>query len=170
MTCQTWKSGKAIRPFFFFADLVTNINHNTRGGGWALRTRRQIVLRGQVWILHGFVSSCLLIGNYYCGVRNFWKLFLADLNLFLERLNDAARETNQTTNAFWWCVHLQRKIEVQSCDKVSSFPGVTARNLIYCRNRFPPQGSSRINHHCSCILMRTCKQQFSRMSVFFIHW
>jgi len=57
-------------------------------------------------------------------------------------------------------VHSQRKVEVQHYDKRSSFPGVTDRIFIFCRhfNQFPPQGGNRIDHHCSCILMRV--QQF----------
>jgi len=49
-----------------------------------------------------------------------------------------------------------RKVEVQYCDKRSSFPGVTARNVkdFTYFDRFPSQEGGRICCHCSCILMR----------------
>jgi len=46
--------------------------------------------------------------------------------------------TNQTTNTMKVCSH--RKVEVQYCDKRSSFPGVTARSvMIFTYINFHPK-------------------------------
>ena len=85
-----------------------------------------------------YVSS-LLMGDYYCGVRQFWLQFIWPSRTetrFLSPkscLNDAVmaimlHQSNHQCFLMKVCSH--RKVEVQYCDKRSLFPRDTARNVM----------------------------------------
>jgi len=110
--------------------------------------------------------NTLVMGNYYCGVRNFWKSFFCSWQRkthFWARnpvWHNAATAIVlcQSTNAFflWWYTRRGRlKCNILIKD-YHFLELVAAHNLIFFRHldRSPTQGGNRIYRHYSCILMR----------------
>jgi len=123
--------------------------------GWFLTNVRLTQMVNILRFNHTWYVNSLLMGNYYCGVRNFWKSLFCTWRTkthFLKPkscLNDTVMAIvyyQSNHQCFLVMVHSQKEVEVQYCDKRLSFPGVTARNLIFFRHldRFPPQAGNII--------------------------
>ena len=93
-----------------------------------------------VWELNqSWCVSSLVMGDYYCGVRKFWLSFIwslwtkthfLGLKSFLNYAMMVIMLHQSNHQYFLMKVCWHTKVEVQCCDKRSSFPGVTAHSVV----------------------------------------